>query len=125
MVRFLFRTNKQFNSAAKNSREMLIRDEAEMERKSFRQLLEKYDKRRAVKYNESNFKKLKDKNRIYSKKQVKADIKVISKGQKRELKKDWKEAKKAGVTDVSFTDFVKANTEEDFEAMKEMFNSPN
>lgn len=127
MAQFIFTSKKQKDAAIRNTRKNLTQDNAngKMHRKSFYKLTGNKI------FTDSSFEKRQDQGRTYSKKQIETAINKASRKAEKELKKEWKELrveeKKKGVkvkNRTKWREFKEANSQPDFEEIKESFNSP-
>lgn len=120
MVEFVFTSRKQYWSAVKNFQKNINQStrEGRSLRSSFKNLTGN------VKYSEKNFNKRFENGKIYSVKEIRKDFAKARTRAERNLKKDWLQAKKDGVTKLSFKKFKEINKEPDYEAIQEGYNSP-
>lgn len=127
MAQFIFSSTKQKDAAIRNSRRNLTIDNqtGRDTRKSFFRITKN------KMFREKNFQKRQDQGKTYSKKEITTAITLGNKNATKELKKDWKslrkEEKKRGVkvkNRTKWKEFQEANTQPDFDEIKESFNSP-
>jgi hypothetical protein len=85
-----------------------------------------YERTGDKKFKESNYQKALKKGRVYTVNDVRGGNSTINKNREKALRKEHKRLLKKGAEGVpkNFKEFKKANPEQDFDEIQELFNSP-
>lgn len=120
MVDFVFSSKKQYWAALKNLHGNLNNNTkaGRAARKQFARITG--DK----KYNEKEWQKNVKKGKVISLKEFRSDFRKLKKDSTDKLKAEWREARKAGVTNVSWKKFQQINSQPDYQELAEQYNSP-
>ncbi|QDI73893.1 hypothetical protein HOV56_gp04 [Nitrosopumilus spindle-shaped virus] len=120
MADFVFSSKKQYWAALKNLHSNLNNNTkaGKAARKQFARITG--DK----KYSETVWQKNQKNGKVISLREFRKDFSKLKKDSTDKLKSEWKEARAAGVTKVSWKKFQQINSQPDYQEIAEQYNSP-